>query len=851
MSGSPGRPGFDRSHPVWVAALASLLVVGSAGAQTNPAAQTLPYTQDFRTLAASSTTYPAGWQGWINGAPGAAFPTAGPTGNQALLASSSASTTTGGVHNYNGKIGPLDNVSNDFELCFAVNTTGFSGVVVSYEMATIRNPYDGTTNTRINEIALQYRVGTAGSWTTLAGSEYQNNTTNQIGSGVVTPQKIEYRSVTLPAACDNQGVVQLRWAQREISGAGSRPSFAIDNLAVQQPPPGGQAAGLELDGVNDYVTFGQAPALGVSTFTIETWFMRTGTGATTSTGSGGIAAIVPLMAKGMAEADASTVDMNFILGINTAGNVIAADYEEGTGQTSPGLNHPVSGTTPILNNVWYHAAATFDGTALRVYLNGVLEGTNAVGANRLPQSASIQHATLGTALNSTGGIGSQPLGLFQGRLDEARIWNLARSACDLVGAMNLELTSGTGLIARWGMSEGAGVVLGNSLSTPNGILMNGPTWVAGSPFNAPTTPAAPGGLTASAPDATHIQLAWTDLATTESGYEVERSTTGASGPFTLLATLAANATGYTDTPLSPSTEYCYQVRAISVCSGASPYSAVACATTPAPAPPNPPTGLAAAAPTYSQINLSWTDNSSDETSFEVERSTDGGASFTPLASLAANTTSYSDIGLTAATAYCYRVRAVSGIGPSGWAGPGCVTTPAFTNMALQLAGSTYVTFGDPAALDLAQFTVECWFQRNGNNSGTPSTTGTGGISDAIPLVAHGAPQSEGGNPPVDMNFMLGISNGTGTLCADFEEGAGGTGPIGLNHPIVGRTAVGTGWHHAAVTYDGSTWKLYLDGILDGANDINQPVCSNTIQQASLGTMLTSTGGANGFFDGRL
>ena len=46
---------------------------------------------------------------------------------------------------------------------------------------------------------------------------------------------------------------------------------------------------LQLDGTNDYVTFGQASALGVTTFTLETWFRRTGAGVGVTTGNGGIA----------------------------------------------------------------------------------------------------------------------------------------------------------------------------------------------------------------------------------------------------------------------------------------------------------------------------------------------------------------------------------------------------------------------------------------------------------------------------------------------------------------------------------------------------------------------------------
>src|SRR5262245_5633908 len=44
------------------------------------------------------------------------------------------------------------------------------------------------------------------------------------------------------------------------------------------------SSGLRFDGVDDRVTFGAAPSLGVSTFTIETWFRRDGPGATATTG---------------------------------------------------------------------------------------------------------------------------------------------------------------------------------------------------------------------------------------------------------------------------------------------------------------------------------------------------------------------------------------------------------------------------------------------------------------------------------------------------------------------------------------------------------------------------------------
>ncbi len=107
-----------------------------------------------------------------------------------------------------------------------------TSVSVTYDVMTIRNPYDSASNTKINEVTLQLRLGTSGSFTTLAGIEYRNNTVTQTGSGVTTPQNPETKTITLPDSCSNRDIVQLRWVRREVSGSGYRPSFAVDNIQI-------------------------------------------------------------------------------------------------------------------------------------------------------------------------------------------------------------------------------------------------------------------------------------------------------------------------------------------------------------------------------------------------------------------------------------------------------------------------------------------------------------------------------------------------------------------------------------------------------------------------------------------
>jgi subtilisin family serine protease len=89
-------------------------------------------------------------------------------------------------------------------------------------------------------------------------------------------------------------------------------------------------------------------------------------------------------------------------------------------------------------------------------------------------------------------------------------------------------------------------------------------------------------------------------------------------------------------------------------------------TTPPPAPAAP-TNLNAAAASSSAIDLTWADNSDNESGFKIERCQGSGcANFTQIATVGANVTSFQNTGLSASTEYSYRVRASNSGGDSGY-----------------------------------------------------------------------------------------------------------------------------------------------------------------------------------------
>lgn len=132
--------------------------------------------------------------------------------------------------------------------------------------------------------------------------------------------------------------------------------------------------------------------------------------------------------------------------------------------------------TPQLlgTNAWYHVAGVYTGSQVKVYINGILIGTeDAIG--------DLSSGT-GVVMN-LGDNPTWPGRFWNGRLDEIRIWEVERTQAQLQEFLSVELNGDEeGLVAYYPMNEGTGMTTADVSGNDNGgqlINMDEDDWVDG------------------------------------------------------------------------------------------------------------------------------------------------------------------------------------------------------------------------------------------------------------------------------------------------------------------------------------------------------------------------------------
>jgi hypothetical protein len=291
--------------------------------------------------------------------------------------------------------------------CSAANSTS---ATVTVNVASVGGSIAGAsavcTGTNSTTLTLSGHTGSVTKWqSSTDGSTWSDiaNTTTTLTATNLTVTT-QYRAVVTSGVCSSAN-----------SASGTVTVNALPTFS-------GNA--LNLDGSNDYVQSTYSTALNITTnLTMELWIYPTKNSGT----------------QNVISKSSSSQNVSYIFPRTDDGwNTFSAYFTfNGTGWTI--VNTPYTSL-----NSWHHVAMTYDGSNVRIYMDGTLVKTQAA-------SGSITTNTNPLYIGNQNGYPE----FYGGSVDEVRIWNVVRSQAQIQANMNNELTgSESGLVAYYKFNEG-------------------------------------------------------------------------------------------------------------------------------------------------------------------------------------------------------------------------------------------------------------------------------------------------------------------------------------------------------------------------------------------------------------
>lgn len=206
---------------------------------------------------------------------------------------------------------------------------------------------------------------------------------------------------------------------------------------------------LEFDGVDDYISLNNMDVSG-NALTIEAM-------VNSSDFSNCDLQDCRIISKAIGLA---TADHYWMLSTNGSGANTVMRFRLKTNGTSTTLQ---ATTGNLSANSWYHVAATYDGSNMRIFLNGAqIASTPKTGS--LTTNPAVQ-AWIGDN-PPTNGVRS-----WKGEIDEVRIWNTARTQAQIQANSNVELSGNeAGLLAYYQFNEGDGQIITDQTGNNNTVL---------------------------------------------------------------------------------------------------------------------------------------------------------------------------------------------------------------------------------------------------------------------------------------------------------------------------------------------------------------------------------------------
>jgi hypothetical protein len=342
------------------------------------------------------------------------------------------------------------NSSGQFRLQWDADSVTSSTTVPLATWTHLAATYDGTTVRLYQNGQLVATQNKSISWSAFTGSLALGCSpigTAEYLNGKLFDVRLYNTNLTDEQVTDLYGLVG-HWKLDETSGTTAADSTLNLNdgtytggvtLNVAGPSTGDVAA--EFDGSNDYVTIADDATLKpTSALSITGWVQGDAWGAGST--------VNVILRKGEGNPN------NYQLAIADGTAAFYLDENDDQG---------VRSTTTLNTGQWYHVAATWDGSQVKIYVNGT------------PETTQARTGTIGTDTRTVYLGGRSGADLFDGKIDDVRIYNRALSDAEITA---MQLSSSSGPMAHWAFEEGSGTTVADSSGNNHNAAFNtgSPTW---------------------------------------------------------------------------------------------------------------------------------------------------------------------------------------------------------------------------------------------------------------------------------------------------------------------------------------------------------------------------------------
>ncbi len=222
------------------------------------------------------------------------------------------------------------------------------------------------------------------------------------------PTPLAYLEQPFSGTAADSGSIRLLFHFDESSGTSATDASKYANTGSLTNFPANPWTGtaLNFDGVDDFVSVASASNLDLTTaLSLEAWVNIT---------SNAPANPLSILSKW----DETDGRRAYLLQLGTNRKVQFLLSSDGTG--NPGSLFTAASAAALTINTWYHVSATYDGTTMRILINGVQDGTLAG-----PASVFVSPALL--RVGARGSAASAAENFFEGAMDEPRVLDYART----------------------------------------------------------------------------------------------------------------------------------------------------------------------------------------------------------------------------------------------------------------------------------------------------------------------------------------------------------------------------------------------------------------------------------------